>query len=96
MLDYVVCYTCFLALSRSESHSRFYASQIVLAFEYLHHLDLVYRDLKPENILISTNGYLKVSVARPVALPNDHVPQRAPSVHFLSGHTLATVLTLVP
>ncbi len=27
----------------SESHSRFYAAQIVLAFEYLHSLELVYR-----------------------------------------------------
>lgn len=27
----------------SETHSRFYASQIVLAFEYLHSLDLIYR-----------------------------------------------------
>ena len=44
----------------SESHSRFYGSQIVLAFEYLHYLDIIYRDLKPENILIDTSGYLKV------------------------------------
>ena len=45
----------------SEPHSRFYAAQIVLAFEYLHSLDLIYRDLKPENLLIDSHGYLKVS-----------------------------------
>ena len=44
----------------SEAHSRFYAAQIVLAFEYLHYLDLIYRDLKPENLLIDSTGYLKV------------------------------------
>merc|ERR1719189_941019 len=45
----------------SEPHSRFYASQIVLAFEYLHHLDLIYRDLKPENLLIDETGYLEIT-----------------------------------
>jgi len=47
----------------SETHCQFYSSQIVLLFEYLHHLDVMYRDLKPENLLIDCEGYLKVSLA---------------------------------
>jgi len=41
--------------------SRFYASQIVLSFEYMHALDFIYRDLKPENLLLDRNGYLKIT-----------------------------------
>lgn len=44
----------------TEQHAKFYASQIVLTFEYLHHLEILYRDLKPENLLINADGYLKV------------------------------------
>jgi len=39
----------------------FYASQVVLIFEYLHRFRVVYRDLKPENILIDEKGYLKLT-----------------------------------
>ncbi|KAJ9594900.1 hypothetical protein L9F63_013805 [Diploptera punctata] len=45
----------------SETLSRFYASQVILALEYLHYLDLIYRDLKPENILIDHQGNLKIT-----------------------------------
>ena len=45
----------------TEAHARFYGSQIVLTFEYLHHLEILYRDLKPENLLIDSDGYIKVT-----------------------------------
>lgn len=41
--------------------AKFYASQVILALEYLHFCQLIYRDLKPENILIDKNGYLKIT-----------------------------------
>jgi serine/threonine protein kinase len=58
-----------------EPHARFYATQIVLAFEYLHYLGLIYRDLKPENIMIDTAGYAKVNNPSQIFTPivNDNL-----------------------
>ncbi|GLJ43579.1 hypothetical protein SUGI_0906890 [Cryptomeria japonica] len=42
----------------SEEDARFYASEIIIALEYLHMLGIVYRDLKPENILIKEDGHI--------------------------------------
>lgn len=44
-----------------EDLAKFYASQIILALEFLHFCDYVYRDLKPENILIDKDGYIKLT-----------------------------------
>jgi serine/threonine protein kinase len=41
--------------------ARFYASEIVVALEYLHSQGIVYRDLKPENILLASDGHVKVT-----------------------------------
>lgn len=41
--------------------ARFYMSQIVLGFEYLHSLNIVYRDLKPENLLVMPSGFIKMA-----------------------------------
>ncbi|XP_017020981.1 cAMP-dependent protein kinase catalytic subunit 2-like [Drosophila kikkawai] len=45
----------------NEKQAKFYAAQVFLALEYLHHCSLLYRDLKPENIMLDKNGYLKVT-----------------------------------
>jgi len=41
----------------SRDAAQFHTAQIVLVFEYLHSIGVVYRDLKPENLLISQTGY---------------------------------------
>ena len=43
-----------------ESEAKFYVTQVVLALEYLHNLDIIYRDLKLENLLIDSRGFIKL------------------------------------
>lgn len=38
-----------------------YAAEIVLAFSYLHNLNIIYRDLKPENLLLTRDGRIKIT-----------------------------------
>ena len=41
--------------------TNFFAAQTVIAFEYMHNLDIIFRDLKPENVLIDYKGNIRIT-----------------------------------
>lgn len=43
-----------------ENLAKFYLSEILLGFKYLHERDIVFRDLKPENIMIDMEGHIRI------------------------------------
>jgi len=66
VMDFMPGGELFMHLKRmkkfEEDIARFYASEVVLAIEYLHEtLDIVYRDLKPENVLLDAEGHIKLT-----------------------------------
>jgi len=65
LMEYVIGGELFSQLRKvgrfSDSTAKFYASEIVLALEYLHMQNIVYRDLKPENLLIDKEGHIKIT-----------------------------------
>ncbi|CAH9138127.1 unnamed protein product [Cuscuta epithymum] len=44
-----------------ESSVRFYASEVIVALEYVHMMGIVYRDLKPENVLVRSDGHIMLT-----------------------------------
>ena len=65
LLEYAIGGELFTYLRRagkfSVADTKFYASEIVLALEYMHSMNIVYRDLKPENLLLDSNGHIKIT-----------------------------------
>ena len=64
VLDYIEGGNMYSDLMRGPyTHERacFYASQIVLATQHLHELDILYRDLKPDNVLLTLDGNCKLA-----------------------------------
>ncbi|CAK7328167.1 unnamed protein product [Dovyalis caffra] len=65
--DYCPGGELFLLLDRQprkvlkEDAVRFYASEVVVALEYLHFQGIIYRDLKPENVLLQSNGHVALT-----------------------------------
>merc|ERR1719409_2564179 len=45
----------------TESETRFYIAETVLALESVHALNYVHRDIKPDNIIIDHSGHVKLS-----------------------------------
>jgi len=65
MMEYVIGGEFFSHLRKAgrfpNETARFYAAEIVLAFEHLHSLSIIYRDLKPENLLLDDVGHIKIT-----------------------------------
>ena len=45
----------------SESETKFFISNMIIALEYIHSKNIIHRDIKPENLVLESNGYLRIT-----------------------------------
>ena len=45
----------------SEEQTRFFISNIIYAFKYIHENNVIHRDIKPENLVLDENGYCRIT-----------------------------------
>lgn len=65
LLEYVVGGELFSHLRKAGKFpndvGKYYAAEVILAFDYLHRKNIIYRDLKPENLLLDSDGNIKIT-----------------------------------
>jgi len=44
----------------TNSMTKFYAAEVVLALEHLHSVNIIHRDLRPENLLLDKRGHIRI------------------------------------
>lgn len=73
--------------------NRFFASEVLLALEYLHMLGIVYRDLKPENVLVRDDGHIMLSdFDLSLRCSVNPTLVKSPSVHVSSSKTTTGII----
>ena len=45
----------------TETQTKFFLSNIIIALEYIHSKKIIHRDIKPENLLLDEKGYLRLT-----------------------------------
>ena len=45
----------------TESETKFFISNMIIALEYIHSKNIIHRDIKPENLVLESSGYLRIT-----------------------------------